>query len=662
MITERVTYEQLLGISGCLGLALLAHITTLPLWVPAIVVACAVIRIGLARGGRGAPPRVVLLTVAALAVPLLFVRFHTFNGLVAGTALLATAAGLKLLETKTRRDIYIITLIIYFVSLAALLEGDSLWLLAYLVGVCWLTTATLLRLTSSGPAPGWRRSLRYGGRVLAQALPLALVFWLLFPRFAGPLWQIPNDSQTAESGLSDTMSPGDISQLALSDEIAFRVRFASAAPPARERYWRGPVLDIFDGHTWSQSTNVPAAAAALKPQGPAYQYTVMMEPHRHRWIFMLDWPASWDLPHAGLTSAYTLLQPEPLSRPVDVIGTSYTRVQASEPLNKNMRRRDTRLPLNRNPRTLQLAQELRSAHPDDMEYVRAVLNMFTRQPFFYTLTPPKLADNSVDEFLFGTKRGFCGHYASAFAALMRAANIPARVVTGYQGGTLNPYGDFWSLRQSDAHAWTEVWIDTQGWVRIDPTAAIAPERVERGLTDAVSADDPLASRWQRRTTWFAGARLRLDALKVIWRERILDFDQDSQRKLLEMLQIPEPDGQKLVILLAAAMALVLGWLTWQVRRELAPQSKDVAARTYLRLCAKLAAAGLPRRAHEGAEGYALRVARQRPDLADTVTALCRHYSYLRYAAPSPRITLGQLQAGVRAFHPKRQGFRASSKI
>jgi protein-glutamine gamma-glutamyltransferase len=651
MITERVSYEQLLGISGCLGLALLAHITTLPLWVPAIVVACGLVRLGFARRGRGAPSRAVLFTIAALAIPLLLVRFHTFNGLVAGTALLSVTAGLKLLETKTQRDIYILTLIIYFVSLAALLEGDSFWLLAYLIGVCWLTTATLLRLTSNGPAPGWRRSLRYGGRVLAQALPLALIFWLLFPRFAGPLWKIPNDSQTAASGLSDTMSPGDITQLALSDEIAFRVRFDAAAPPNRERYWRGPVLDVFDGHTWSRSPTSPGAAA-LRPLGPAYKYTVMMEPHRHRWIFMLDWPSSWNLPGAELSSDYTLMQPEPLSRPVDVVGASFTKVQASAPLNSTARKRDLRLPFGRNPRTQQLARELRSAHADDMEYVQAVLAMFTQQAFFYTLTPPKLSDDSVDEFLFNTKRGFCGHYASAFTALVRAAGIPARVVTGYQGGTLNPYGDYWILRQSDAHAWAEVWIEGRGWVRIDPTAAIAPERVERGLADAASADESLASPWQQRTRWFSGLRLRLDAMKEIWRERILDFDQDSQRKLLEFLKIPEPDGQKLVMVLAGAMALALAWLTWQVRRELAPPSKDETARAYARLCAKLAAAGIPRIPHEGAEAYALRVTRLRPDLGGIVTNLCRQYSFLRYAPPSARVTLGQFQAAVRTFRPK----------
>jgi transglutaminase-like putative cysteine protease len=651
VIPERISYEQLLGISVCLGLALLAHITTLPFWVPVTVVACALFRIGLAPRARGAAPRTVLFTIAALAIPLLFLRFHSFNGVMAGTALLSVAAGLKILESKAQRDIYVITVIIYFVSAAALLDSNSFWLFAYLIGVCWLTTATLLRVTSSGPAPAWRRSLRYGGRVLAQALPLALVFWLLFPRFAGPLWNIPNNSQTATSGLGETMSPGDITQLALSDEVAFRVRFASAVPPAKERYWRGPVLDRFDGRTWSQSSPVFNGVPPLQPLGVAYRYTVMMEPSQHRWIFMLDWPAVSDLTRARLTDDYTLMQPEPLLRSIDVTGTSYTRVQSLEPLPKGVLRRDLQQPAGRNPRTQQFARQLRSAHADDMELVSAVLSMFRQQPFFYTLTPPKLSDDSVDEFLFDTKRGFCGHYASAFAAVMRAAGIPARVVTGYQGGTFNPYSDYWILRQSDAHAWAEIFIEGHGWTRIDPTAAIAPERVERGLGDVLS-DDPLVSRWQSRTPWFAGARLRLDLLRELWRERILDFDQDSQRRLLEMLNIPEPDGQKLVLVLAVGMALVLSWLTWQVRRELAPQSKDVTVRAYARLCAKLAAAGMPRRMHEGAEDYAHRVAAQRPDLAVTVTGLCRHYSLLRYAKPSSRITSGQFQAAVRAFRPK----------
>jgi transglutaminase-like putative cysteine protease len=650
------SHEQLLGIFACLALALVAHLASIPAWVLATVAASGVIRLLLARHGRPAPPRGVRLWVAGLAIALLFMQFRTFNGLSAGTALLALMAGLKLLETETQRDIYVITLIIYFVSASALLRGDSFWLLAYLIGVCWLTTATLLRLTTTRPTPGWARSLRYAGRILSQALPVAVVFWLFFPRLGGPLWHMPDDGGAAASGLSDSMSPGDIDHLALSDEVAFRVQFAAATPSAPEQYWRGPVMHDFDGRTWrANSASLTASAPALQPQGRAYRYTVKLEPHRHNWIFTLDWPTSWNLPGGILTGDYTLVQRDTVSRPIDVDATSYTRVRSTEPLNSLLQRRDVRYPSNRNPRSVQLAQSLRGSHPDDLDYVRAVLAMFTQQPFYYTLSPPTLAGDSVDSFLFDTKRGFCEHYASAFALLMRAAGIPAHVVTGYQGGTFNRFADYWIVRQSDAHAWDEVWIEGQGWLRVDPTAAIAPERIEQGLKDAdpLSADGPLTSRWNRRNPWLADVRLRLDALRELWRERILFFDQGSQQKLLEWLNIPEPDGQKLVILLTAALALALGWLTWVVRRELEPARKEPLIRAYGRLCAKLAALGMPRLAHEGAEDYAARVAQRRPDLAPALTALCRHYSSLRYAAAPTRITVGQFEAAVRAFRPAR---------
>jgi protein-glutamine gamma-glutamyltransferase len=660
--SKGVSFEQLAAIFACLALALVAHLGSLPVWVLVTVAVCGGIRLLLAHRGRPPPPGALRLIIAGLAIALLFLQLHTFNGLAAGTALLVLVAGLKFLETATQRDIYVITLIIYFVCLSALLEGDSFWLLAYLIGVCWLTTATLLRLTSTLPLPDWQRSLRYAGRILGQALPLALVFWLFFPRFDAPLWQIPGAGTGAVSGLGDTMSPGDITELASSDEIAFRVRYATPPPPPEERYWRGPVMHEFDGHTWSRGPAALQAAPALTPQGPVYRYTVSMEPHQHNWIFTLDWPARWNLPRGALNNDYTLVQPDRVSRPIDVVAASYTHAQTPEALSKFLRRRDLSLPPNRNRRTMQLAQSLRSTHPDDLEYVRAVLDMFTQQPFYYTLTPPKLAGDSVDEFLFDTRQGFCGHYASAFAVLMRAGGIPARVVTGYQGGTFNRFADYWIVRQSDAHAWTEVWIDGRGWVRFDPTAAIAPTRVERGLNDAAGADGLFDSRWQQRTPWLADVRLRLDAFRQLWRERILLFDQDSQQKMLEWMNIPEPDGQKLVMVLAAALVLVLVWLTWQVRREIDPTRKELLLRAYERLGAKLAAAGVPRLPHEGAEDFAARVAQRRPDLGATVGALCRHYSNLRYAAGATALTIGQFDDAVRAFRPSastRQDSRGS---
>jgi transglutaminase-like putative cysteine protease len=648
-----VTYAQLKWTCACLALALLAQVGALPLWLLGMVCALAALRLILAARGRRAPPQALRLLIAAASIALLFVRFRTFNGLAAGTALLSLMAGLKLLETQTLRDVRVIILIVYFLSLAALLRAESFWLFGYLVGVCWLTTATLLRLRNSAALPAWWASLNHAGRLFVQALPIAAILWLLFPRFDGPLWPMPEDRRGAETGLSDSMSPGDITELALSDDIAFRVHFISATPSPGERYWRGPVLHDFDGHTWRRMDTGAMQGSGLRLVGGAYQYTLSLEPHQHSWIFALDWPIRWDLPRARMTSDFMLVQIGPVSKPIDVQATSYSRIETTAPLSAAMRRRDTQLPIGRNERTLQLSRQLRSGHPEDMDYVAAVLTLFRREQFFYTLTPPPLGRDSVDEFLFDTKRGFCGHYASAFATLMRAAGIPARVVTGYQGGTFNRFADYWILRQSDAHAWDEIWIERRGWLRVDPTSAVAPGRVELGSSDVFAANEPLVRRWQRRTPWLADMRLRLDALHQLWRERILRFDHNSQNDLLVLLRIPEPDGQKLVMVLAGAFTLALAWLTWQVRRELQPPVKDPLVRAYTRLCRKLAALGLARRAHEGAEAYGARIAALRPDLAAAVTDLCRRYTQLRYGDDRANDAQASFISAVRAFHPRR---------
>jgi transglutaminase-like putative cysteine protease len=657
MNPARLSFDRLKWAVACLTLALIPLLQTLPTWIPLTVGIAATLRLAMAARGLGPPPRILRLCLSAAAVVFLFLQYRTFNGISAGTALLALMGGLKLLETQTQRDIHIVILMIYFMSLSALLAGDSFWMLAYLAGVCWLTTATLLHLTSSGLGPNWRVSLRYSARALLQALPLAVALWLFFPRFAGPLWQIPDNGRRAYSGLGDTLSPGDITDLALSDEIAFRVHFNGAVPPPAERYWRGPVLHEFDGHTWHREPSADSRGPSLQPDGPAYSYTVSVEPHRHNWIFVLDWPAQWDLLHGGLTGDYMLVQPEPLLRLTDVNATSYTRVLAAQPLGEPQRRRDTALPADPNPRALALGHRLRAENTDDDGLIRAVLRMFHDEPFYYTLTPPALADDSVDGFLFDSRRGYCGHYASAFAVLMRAAGIPARVVTGYAGGTLNRFADYWIVRQSAAHAWDEVWIEGRGWQRIDPTAAIAPERVEKGLNPDPAADNFPAQDFQDSYSWLEDLRLRLDAFQQFWRERILHFDQKSQLSLLSRLHIPQPDEHKLVAVLAASLSLAMAWLTWQVRRELKFRTQDAVVRGYLRLCARLAEAGLPRAAHEGAESYAARVAALRPDLGAAVIALCRRYTALRYGGVSSRAQARYFTAAVRAFRPR--GSRAS---
>ncbi len=548
-----------------------------------------------------------------------------------------------------------VALIIYFLCLASLLDGESFTLLAHAVAVSWITTATILRVAGADSPSRWPVHLRYAGRLLAQALPIAAALWLFFPRFGGPLWQLPDDGNGATSGLSDAMSPGDVTDLALSDEIAFRVRFAAAAPPPAALYWRGPVLHDFDGRTWRHSLLRPVAAPLL-PQGAAYQYTVSLEPSRRHWLFVLDWPFAWRAPRALLTNDYMLISSTPVTQRLDVTATSYADVASTGDLDAGSRQRDTRLPAGRNPRSLALARSLRDAHPDDAGYIRAILTLFHEQAYFYTLTPPQLADDSVDSFLFDTRRGFCGHYASAFASLVRAAGIPARVVTGYHGGTYNRFAGYWIVRQSDAHAWVEVWLDGRGWVRMDPTSAIAPERVEHGLNDLVYGGAASTSRWQQRTPWLADARLRLDALRLLWRERILRYDQNSQERMLEWLHVPNPDQRKLALLLGASLTVGMAWLSWQVRRDAGRRPKDPLERAYRTLCRRLARIGAPRRPNEGAEAYAARVVALRPDLDATVTALCRRYSDLRYGASGSDRAV--FIAAVRRFRPR--DFPASS--
>ena len=649
---ERVTLDRLLWICACLGLVLLVDVATRPVWVTAAVVAMVALRLMLAVRGRDAPPRWVRFVISTLAIGLLFAQLRTFNGLSAGTALLSLIAGLKILESQTRRDIYVVAMIIYFLSLAALLQSESFWLLSYLIAVCWLTTSSLLRMTGAGPAGPWRVSVRQAGRMLAQALPLAMAFWLFFPRFAGPLWQLPDAGHGATSGLGDSMSPGDISDLAASDEVAFRVRYSGGAPPPAERYYRGPVLHDFDGHAWRRTDSGPVRAPPLVFHGPAYRYTVSLEPNQHNWIFVLDLPSEWNAARGFLTDDYMLVQPAPVSQPLDVIATSYTHARSAEPLNPGVRRRDVRLPPGRNPRSVQLARDLHAAHPEPLDYVHAVLDLFRRDPFYYTLTPPLLGKDAVDGFLFDTQRGFCGHYASAFATLMRAAGIPARVVTGYQGGTYNRFADYWILRQSDAHAWDEIWIDGQGWLRIDPTSMIAPERVDRGLTDIVAPGHEVSSRWQQRTPWLTDTRLRLDALRLLWRRRILGFDESSQERLLSLLHVPAPDGQKIALALAVCLTAGMTWLTWAVRRELHARPRDPLSRAFDLLCRRLGALGLGRRPHEGAEVFGARIAIQRPDLAPPLSALCRRYSDLRYGAAPAQAAVAAFVAAVRRFRPR----------
>ena len=310
-----------------------------------------------------------------------------------------------------------------------------------------------------------------------------------------------------------------------------------------------------------------------------------------------------------------------------------------------MRDADLRLPGGRNERSIALAREMRERAGSDQAFVAAVLAKFRDEEYFYTLEPPRLDLNSVDDFLFNTRRGFCEHFASAFTMLARAAGIPARVVTGYQGGELNPMSGYLLIRQSEAHAWSEVWLEGRGWVRVDPTAAVAPERIERGLDAALTeGGESLPGSFLRRNALLTQVRLAWDAANTFWNNQVVAFGEAQQRWLLERLNIGDADweelGLALVLALVAFFAVMSAYLAWRFR----PRARDPLAQIYEQLCRKLARRGLPRAAHEGPSDYVARVVQARPDLSYHLLEARNLYVALRYGPRSwgPQLNRSEL--------------------
>jgi transglutaminase-like putative cysteine protease len=402
------------------------------------------------------------------------------------------------------------------------------------------------------------------------------------------------------------------------------------------RYWRGPVLSAFDGETW---TPLAPRNGELAPanEAPVVTYTVSLEPNGHPWLFALDVPASIPVadddkpptpdapPIARITREQQLLMRASVAQPIRYVQRSQLRSEF--PLGSPREVDYNRVLPPGNPQTVRLAQQLREAHPDDIGYARAVLRYFRDEPFVYTLEPPLYSHDRVDDFLFGARRGFCEHYASAFVTLMRAAGIPSRVVTGYQGGEINPRGDYLIVRQSDAHAWAEVIIDGR-WQRFDPTAAVSPLRIERGIGAALPSGElvPLMARLD--AGWIKNAQLAWDAINHQWRRNVVDFDFHRQRALWRDLKLDRYEPWHIATGLAALAAIwalaILAWLTLKRRRQ------ERALVLWEEVCRRLGRAGLARHSHEGPLAYAERAATRWPQFAIAFRAIGESFARLRY--------------------------------
>jgi len=632
--------RPLLWTCAAFGGGVLLHADRVPPWAAGIALLLIVWRLLSAHRGGGSPAIAARALLALVLVSIVLVRFHTLNGLAAGTTLLLLMAGLKLLETRAARDQVVMVAAGLFLLLAACLDRQEL-ARAPLYGLqAWLCCAALAAIAT--PTTSTRAALSLAGRALLLALPLALLLFVFFPRLAGAFWAIPRND-LAVSGLSDTMTPGSIGQLATSYEPAFRVQFLSPLPPAHERYWRGPVLHEFDGQGWRSSPRDLRAHVPREYLGTAYRYRVQLEASRQRWWFALDTPAQAPEARARLTYDDQILGAEPLDEPASFETVSYTHTRATQPLDAFVRRHDTALPPGGNPRSRALAESLRARAGSDAALVQAALDYLRTGGFLYSLEPERLGPDAIDDFLFRTRVGFCGHYASAFVVLMRAAGVPARVVTGYLGGEWIPYGGYLLVRQSDAHAWAEVWLEGRGWTRVDPTAVVAPERLERGILDLIPDQLPVRERLLHASPWLTQWLQRWDAANAWWSNHVVRFDYDAQLGVLARLGIRSPDAHYLGAAFMLALCAWLGVIAWHIGRSHHAPRPDALARAYGRLCRKLARI-TPRAPHQGPLDFGAALIASRPEVQASVLPLLERYAELRYGPPRANSRAQDIQA------------------
>lgn len=630
------------------SLALVAgpHASHMPGWTIGLVVMLIVWRAYVGYARVVLPNRWLLLLIALAASVGVFLNYRTIFGREAGVTLLVIMLGLKLLETRTLRDAMLLNFLGYFLVITNFLYSQTIGTGLYMLACTVFITASMVNLNYADAEPPFRVQLRTATVLLAQSVPLMLVLFLLFPRVPGPLWGLPRDAFAGVSGLSDTMTPGSLSSLALSDAVAFRVRFESEIPRAKDLYWRGPLMWDFDGRTWSAQSFV-YTTPRIEAQGDVVKYEITLEPHNRRWLFALDLPAVAP-PRSIISTDYQLYSVQPVNNRLRYDMSSFLNARFGVVASRFALNRALQIPDRTNPRAQELGRALRRKHADDEGIIGEMLGMFRRN-FVYTLEPPLLGEHPVDEFLFSTRSGFCEHYASAFAVVMRAAGIPTRIVTGYQGGEVNVLGNYLIVRQADAHAWTEVWLSGRGWVRVDPTFAVAPVRVDTGISAAVPRTDPLPLMVRTPLVFLRQARLTWDYMANAWNQWVLGYTPERQRSLLANAGLDDATWEKLTAMLFVLAGIIVAMFTVLALRQLKTRVRDPVRIAYFKFCDKLRRKGLSRDPAEGPVDYARRVARHRPELRPAVEAITRLYVALRYGAESSATALIELQHRVRRF-------------
>jgi len=553
----------------------------LPWWCSTLAAGVLLWRGALAVRARPLPGKWWLVGLLALTLGATLWTHRTLLGREAGVTLIVLLLALKTLELRARRDAFVVFFLGFFTMLTGFFQSQSLLTAAaMLLGLLGLLTALVNAHMPAG-RPSLLLAARTAGGMALLGAPVMVVMFMLFPRLA-PLWGIPADAMSGRSGLSSAMQVGNLAKLALDESIAMRIRFEGPPPPQSDLYFRGPVLSTFDGREWraleSATLSRFNSAPDLEVSGRPVRYQVTMEPNNRPWLLLLDAATrAPDLPdmRAAMTSELQWFVNRPLTDITRYQVESYTVFRHGARQRASDLKDYLALPPGFNPRTRQLAADMRRdpryARADAATLASAVMARLRSGGYTYTLEPGVSGQHSADEFWFDTKLGFCEHIASAFVILMRAMDVPARIVTGYQGGERNNVDGYWTVRQSDAHAWVEVWQSGSGWMRVDPTSAVAPGRT--GAFQRLQAPPgPVAAAFSGALgtfspTLLANARAAWEALNNGWNQRVLNYTQSRQLDLLKMLGFSSPSWEDLsYVLIAIVVAVSLlgaAWTLWE---------------------------------------------------------------------------------------------------
>ncbi len=551
-IANLLSTKQIFWILLSVAIAVLPHIPRLPLWFPFLLIGVVMSRWFTAiRHSKPLPKTLIVLITLSTFIAIVYFQGFKLNREISVT-ILAAMTVLKILETWKKRDAWMVVTLCYFVILTRFFYSQDLLLVIYLILSVFIITHTLFILQHDNQKDFLeKKELKQTLGLLATGLPLAVLFFLFFPRLGSPIWGSPDFFGNGKTGIGDSMSPGSISQLFSDDSTAFRVTFNGTIPENSALYWRGPVLWDFDGKTWmtNQTEASKRPNKLTQDKGSIVSYEVELEPTGQKYLFALDYlinaPAGSQLkPDQQLVTQHDINQLRHYSAQSQLKTYNKNELLSAEDF-----ARLKYLPPSFNPKTKALIQQWKRQVNSPLELIKKILLWFANDEFYYSYSPPLLIGNTVDQFLFETKSGFCEHYASAFTVMMRAAGIPARVVTGYQGGILNE--DYLLIKQSDAHAWTEVWINQKGWLRIDPTAAVSPLRVEQG-TQAIIRQN---SRNWLDTSWSRKLGERYDAVRHNWNKWVREYNAVKQKAIFKVVGFDSVNGRSIIIVLGSIMVI-----------------------------------------------------------------------------------------------------------